>query len=213
MKPSTKVNIINRFLIKCSGASLELLKNCPRFEITKYSSIGMTIVFTTILAFVSSFFALSIIFDNLLVNTVLALLWAGIIFNLDRYIISSMRSSESKWNDFVKAIPRMLIAMIIAVIISKPMEIQIFKSEIDSFLKIENSKLISEVDSKYFDLIQDNAQKKKTEEEQYNKLLMLREQYYQDFKCECDGTCGTKKRGEGLSVLAKKKNMKPFKRN
>ena len=210
MKPSIKVNIINRFLIKCSGASLELLKNCPRFEITKYSSIGMTIVFTTILAFVSSFFALSIIFDNLLVNTVLALLWAGIIFNLDRYIISSMRSSESKWNDFVKAIPRMLIAMIIAVIISKPMEIQIFKSEIDSFLKIENSKLISEVDSKYFDLIQDNAQKKKTEEEQYNKLLMLREQYYQDFKCECDGTCGTKKKGRGVECFSKKEKYETF---
>lgn len=210
MKPSTNVNIINRFLIKCSGASLELLKNCPRFEITKYSSIGMTIVFTTILAFVSSFFALSIIFDNLLVNTVLALLWAGIIFNLDRYIISSMRSSESKWNDFVKAIPRMLIAMIIAVIISKPMEIQIFKSEIDSFLKIENSKLISEVDSKYFDLIQDNAQKKKTEEEQYNKLLMLREQYYQDFKCECDGTCGTKKKGRGVECFSKKEKYETF---
>lgn len=210
MKPSTKVNIINRFLIKCSGASLELLKNCPRFEITKYSSIGMTIVFTTILAYVSSFFALSIIFDNLLVNTVLALLWAGIIFNLDRYIISSMRSSESKWNDFVKAIPRMLIAMIIAVIISKPMEIQIFKSEIDSFLKIENSKLISEVDSKYFDLIQDNAQKKKTEEEQYNKLLMLREQYYQDFKCECDGTCGTKKKGRGVECFSKKEKYETF---
>lgn len=210
MKPSNKVNIINRFLIKCSGASLEILKNCPRFEITKYSSIGMTIVFTTILAFVSSFFALSIIFNNLLVNSVLALLWAGIIFNLDRYIISSMRSSESKWNDFVKAIPRMLIAMIIAVIISKPMEIQIFKSEIDSFLKIENSKLISEVDSKYFDLIQDNAQKKKVEEEQYNKLLMLREQYYQDFKCECDGTCGTKKKGRGVECFSKKEKYETF---
>jgi hypothetical protein len=104
----------------------------------------------------------------------------------------------------------MLIAMIIAVIISKPMEIQIFKSEIDSFLKIENSKLISEVDSKYFDLIQDNAQKKKTEEEQYNKLLMLREQYYQDFKCECDGTCGTKKKGRGVECFSKKEKYETF---
>lgn len=210
MKPSTRVNIINRFLIKCSGASLEILMNCPRFEITKYSSIGMTIVFTTILALVSSFFALSIIFDNLVINIVLALLWAGIIFNLDRYIISSMRASESKWNDFAKAIPRMLIAIIIAVIISKPMEIQIFKSEIDSFLKIENSKLISDVDIKYAGLIEDNNQKKKEEEEQYNDLLMLREQYYQDFKCECDGTCGTRKRGRGVECFSRKEKYETF---
>lgn len=210
MEPSIKVNLINRLLIKCSGASLEILENCPRFEITKYSSIGMTIVFTAILAVVSSFFALSIIFENLIINIILAFLWGAIIFNLDRYIISSMRSSESKWSDFIKAVPRMLIAIIIAVIISKPMEIQIFKSEIDAYLKVENTKLISDVDLKYAQLINENSLKKKSTEEQFNKLLMLREKYYQDYKCECDGTCGTLKKGRGIECFSKKDKYEKF---
>jgi len=210
MDTSYEVSFINRLLIKCSGASVEFLKNCPRFEITKYCSIGMTIVFTAILAVVSSFFALSMIFDILALNIALALFWGAIIFNLDRFIISSMRSSDSKWNDFVKATPRIFIAVIIAVIISKPMEIKIFKSEIDSFLKIENTKLISEVDDKYAGLIEENASKRKFPEDQYSDLLLIREQYYQDYKCECDGTCGTRKKGRGIECFSKKEKYETF---
>ncbi|MDA7778067.1 DUF4407 domain-containing protein [Flavobacteriaceae bacterium] len=210
MDPTKKVSFINRFLISCSGASFELLKDCPRFEITKYSSIGMTIVFTAILAVFSSFFALSIIFDHLILNITLAILWGAIIFNLDRYIISSMRSSENKWNDLVKAIPRFIIAIIIAFIISKPMEIQIFKSEIDSFLKVENTSLISDIDTKYLNLLDDKTSKKNIAENQYKELLLIREQYYQDYKCECDGTCGTNKRGRGIECFSKKEKYETF---
>lgn len=208
--PTNKVNFIARILISCSGASFELLKNCPRFEITKYTSIGMTIVFTAILAVVSSFFALSIIFDSLPLNISLAFLWGAIIFNLDRYIISSMRSSNNKWNDLVKAIPRFIIAIIIALIISKPMEIQIFKTEINSYLKIENTNLISDVDKKYSNLLEDNTIKKNNTEQQYSQLLLIREQYYQEYKCECDGTCGTKKRGRGIECFSKKEKYETF---
>ena len=210
MDPVKKVNFINRFLISCSGASLEILEDCPRFEVTKYSSIGMTVVFTAILAVVSSFFALSIIFDYLILNIALAFLWGAIIFNLDRYIISSMRSSENNWSDLIKAIPRFIIAIIIALIISKPMEIQIFKTEINSFLKVENITLISDVDTKYLNLLEDNTAKKNLAENQYKELLLIREQYYQDYKCECDGTCGTNKRGRGIECFSKKDKYETF---
>jgi hypothetical protein len=210
MDPTKKVNFINRFLISCSGASLELLNDCPRFEVTKYSSIGMTVVFTAILAIVSSFFALSIIFDYLILNISLAFLWGAIIFNLDRYIISSMRSSDSIFNDLIKAIPRFIIAIIIALIISKPLEIQIFKTEIDSFLKVENTKLISNVDFKYSKLLKENNNKKKIAEDRYNELLLIREKYYQDYKCECDGTCGTNRRGRGVECFSKKEKYETF---
>ena len=49
--------------------------------------------------------------------------------------------SESKWNDFLKAVPRIIIAIIIAVIISKPMEIQIFKSEFRKAQTLENCRI------------------------------------------------------------------------
>ena len=210
MDRSNKISLINRFLIGCSGASLELLEDCPRFEITKYSSIGLTIVFTAILAMFSSFFALSLIFDHLIINIVLAFFWGAIIFNLDRYIISSMRSSDNKWNDLMKAIPRFIIAIIIALIISKPLEIQIFKTEIDSYLKVENTNLISDVDAKYSNLLEDNTLQKNVAESQYKDLLLIREQYYQEYRCECDGTCGTNRRGRGIECFSKKEKYETF---
>ena len=46
---------------------------------------------------------------------------------------------------------------------------------------------------------------KKTKiDSQYTVMLMLREKYYEDFKCECDGTCGTKKVGRGIECISKK---------
>jgi hypothetical protein len=210
MNPNNKISFVNRLLIQSSGASIELLRDCPRFELTKYSSIGLTVIFTALLAVVSSFFALSLVFDLLALNVVLALFWGAIIFNLDRYIISSMRPSENKFYDFLKATPRFFIAITIAIIISKPLELKIFKSEVDSFLKMENADLISKVELKYAHSLEENTLKKTEVEEQYATLLMLREQYYEDYKCECDGTCGTKNRGRGIECFSKKEKYEMF---
>ena len=90
------------------------------------------------------------------------------------------------------------------------MEMQIFKSEIDSFLKVENTSLISDVDKKYSILLEDNSRKKSIAENQYKELLLIREQYYQDYKCECDGTCGTKRRGRGVECFSKKEKYETF---
>jgi len=204
------INFVSKFFLFCSGVSLDVIKKCPRFEITKYTSIGLTICFTALLAIISSFFAFSLIFEDLTVIIGASLLWGAIIFNLDRYIISSMRSSNSKYNEFIKAIPRLIIAIIIGVIISKPLEIKIFKNEISSYLSIENSRSIAAVENKYSADFERIAAEKKEIDDHYTTLLMLRERYYEDFKCECDGTCGTKKKGRGIECFSKKEKYEIF---
>ena len=109
-----KIRAFSNFLIFCSGASSELLEKCPRFETTKYVCIGLTVFFTAILATISSFFAFSLVFDKMPLVIILSFFWGAIIFNLDRYIISSMRHSEKKWLEIVKVIPRLVIAILIA---------------------------------------------------------------------------------------------------
>ena len=143
------IGVISRFLIFCSGASIDLLEKCPRFETTKYVGIGLTVFFTALLAVISSFFAFSLIFDQSLLIVLFSLFWGAIIFNLDRYIVSTMRHSENKLQEFIKVIPRLIIALLIAVIISKPLEVQIFKSEIHSYLMLKNAQEIADVDLKY----------------------------------------------------------------
>ncbi|OUW77162.1 MAG: hypothetical protein CBD72_02150 [Flavobacteriaceae bacterium TMED212] len=201
---------MSRFLIFCSGASLELLEKCPRFENTKYVCIGLTVFFTAVLATISSFFAFSLIFDQTSIIVFFSLLWGAIIFNLDRYIVSTMRHSDSRFEEIIKVAPRLIIAFLIAVIISKPLEIQIFKNEIQSYLMVQSTQKIADVDLKYSSRFNELDEKKSLIDSQYNALLMLREKYYEDYKCECDGTCGTQKIGRGIECLSKKDKYEQF---
>lgn len=207
---SHKIGVYSRFLIFCSGASIDLLEKCPRFETTKYVCIGLTVFFTALLAVISSFFAFSLIFDQSLLIVLFSLLWGAIIFNLDRYIVSTMRHSENKLQEVIKVIPRLIIAFLIAVIISKPLEIQIFKSEIQSYLMLQNAKKVADVDLKYAAQFAKLGKKKSIIDSQYNAMLMIREKYYENYKCECDGTCGTRKMGRGIECLSKKDKYEQF---
>ncbi|RMG83391.1 MAG: DUF4407 domain-containing protein [Bacteroidetes bacterium] len=57
--------------------------------------------------------------------------WGAMIFNLDRYIVSSMKSHGQWWRDFLVAVPRLVLAVFLAVVISKPLELKIFEKEIE----------------------------------------------------------------------------------
>ena len=198
------MSVFSKLFIFCSGASVDLLEKCPRFETTKYVCIGLTVFFTALLAVISSFFAFSLIFNDIPLTILFSLLWGAIIFNLDRYIVSTMRHDENKFKDFIKIIPRLIVAFLIAIIISKPLEIQIFKNEIQSHLMIKSAREIANVDLKYASQFKELSKKKSFLDSQYNSMLLIREKYYEEYKCECDGTCGTKLIGRGIECLSKK---------
>lgn len=121
-----------------------------------------------------------------------------------------MRHSDNKLQELIKVIPRLIIAFLIAVIISKPLELQIFKSEIQSHLMLKTAQKISDVDLKYTAQFTELSQNKSAIDSQYNAMLMIREKYYEDYKCECDGTCGTRKIGRGIECLSKKEKYEQF---
>jgi len=191
------ITLITRFFLFASGATFELIMKCPRFEVNKYASIGLTVLFTAFLSVLSSYFAFNLIFDSNSLSILLSLLWGCIIFNLDRYIVSSMRMNENKWREFFKSIPRILIAIIIAVVISKPLEIKLFESEIDTYLNKEKIELSFNVSKKYSSNLKLLESKKSLLESDFQRQLTLRDKYYEEYKCECTGTCGTKVKGYG----------------
>lgn len=207
---SQRFSIFTRFLLFSSGAALELMKKCPEFEINKYTSIGLTIFFTAMLSVLSSFFAFNLIFSSYYVSIPLALLWGSIIFNLDRYIVSSMRINDNKFREFIKAIPRLLIAILIAMIISKPLEIKLFKSEISAFLNKEKINQYDQIRQKYNPALKIIESKKEELEASFQKKTLLRDRYYEEYKCECIGTCGTKVKGYGEECKSRKERYELF---
>lgn len=54
----------------------------------------------------------------------------AIIFNLDRYIVTSISKRDSNLKQLLSSLPRVLIAIILAITISKPLELKLFEGSI-----------------------------------------------------------------------------------
>lgn len=95
---------VKDFLLFCSGIDRTILEKCPSDE-NKYLGIGATVLFTGILAFFSGGYALYTVFDSWLAAVVFGIVWGLMIFNLDRYIVGSMKSQGRFWRDWLVAFP------------------------------------------------------------------------------------------------------------
>ncbi|SFR33647.1 protein of unknown function [Robiginitalea myxolifaciens] len=133
--------MLRRFFILCSGADRTILEECSEGENNKYAGIGATVFFTAVMAFLASAYALYTVFDNVWAAVGFGLIWGLLIFNLDRYIVSTMRKRDSFWKELLQAGPRIVLALIIAVVISKPLELKIFQKEIDQVLLEEKNQM------------------------------------------------------------------------
>jgi hypothetical protein len=120
---------MKRFLLFCSGANLEVLEQCPTDQ-SKYAGIGATILLTSLLASMSGGYALFTVFRSVPVAVLLGMLWGVVIFNLDRVIVSGMRRQRYAWMDVMYAMPRVLLAVLLAIVISRPFELRLFEAEI-----------------------------------------------------------------------------------
>lgn len=131
------MNNLKNFFWFCSGANQNILKRCPT-ESSKYVGIGATVFFTGVLAAVSSGYALYTVFESFWGSFFFGLVWGGMIFNLDRFIVCSMKKRGDFWQEFKVAIPRLFLAILLALVISKPLELKIFEKEINR--KIDSKK-------------------------------------------------------------------------
>ena len=189
------------FFILCSGADKDLLDGCSEGEQTKYVGIGATVFFTAVMAFLASAYALFTVFDNIYPAIAFGIVWSLLIFNLDRFIVSTIRKRDQFGAEFLQATPRIILAVIIAIVISKPLEIKIFEKEINTvLLKEKNAMALNnkkEV-ANYFksDLDKNRAEIDKLKSEITNKEKEVNT-LYETYITEAEGTAGTKKLGKG----------------
>ncbi len=143
--------LINEFLWICAGVDREVLRKCPS-DYSKYAGMGGTILMTAILAMLSGGYALFVIFKSSAMAVLFGIFWGSLIFNLDRFIVSTMYTDgkhKISLKEILLASPRLAIAILLAVVISNPLELKIFEREIDyeieqlKSLKANDDNLIS----------------------------------------------------------------------
>jgi len=199
---------LQNFFWYCSGANTSLLNQCPT-DASKYVGIGATIIFTGLFAALSAAYAFFTVFDSYLISSILGLVWGLMIFNLDRYIVSSMRKTTMK-DEFIMAIPRLLLAILISIVIAKPLELKIFEKEINSELTVMQEELKAAQKEK---IIMQYTQQKSTVDQELNALkteISAKEQERNELReiarREADGTGGTMERNPGPIYQIKKAN-------
>lgn len=150
---------IMRFLWKCAGGDRYLLERATYSDQIKYMCLGGIVFATGAMAGLAGGYAFYTIFspkasdvinklqtvgnDNhittdiptVLMSIVFGIIWGLIIFNIDRFIVTSTGKGDGTEKitiDEIKgAIPRIIMGMIIAITISKPIEIRMFQTEIN----------------------------------------------------------------------------------
>ena len=136
--------MLQRFFIFCSGADVDILEECSAGERTKYAGIGATVFFTAVMATIASAYALYTVFDNYITAIFFGFIWGLLIFNLDRFIVSTIKKRDSFFDELLQASPRILLAVIIAIVIAKPLELKIFEKEINQVLLEEKNQMTLE---------------------------------------------------------------------
>jgi len=136
--------MLQRFFIFCSGADSAILEDCSPGEQTKFAGIGATVFFTAVMATIAGSYALFTVFDNMFTAIFFGLIWGLLIFNLDRFIVSTIKKRNNFFDEFLQASPRILLAVIIAIVIAKPLELKIFEKEINQVLLEEKNDLTLE---------------------------------------------------------------------
>ena len=230
-------NFIKKILYFSSGTDLQLIQNCPHSDKVKMQCIGGTVLATAVLAFLSGSFAFYTVFGpkpELLSNQgfstpinwglvgfsiFFGFIWASIIFNLDRFIVSSLGHGDGTdtitRDEWKKAIPRFVMAFAIGIVISKPLELKIMESELTSKLidtqrqKYEEGK--AKVDDEFDKQIKVFADAKQEKQNQLDFLVQeeqaarkLKDEISDAVLKEIDGLSMTGKKGCGDSCKEKK---------
>lgn len=193
--------MLQRFFILCSGADSELLETCSKGEQNKYAGIGATVFFTAVMAFIASSYALYTVFDSMYAAIFFGAIWGLLIFNLDRFIVSTIKKRDSIKSELLQAAPRIVLAIIIAVVISKPLEMKIFEKEINQVLLEQKNELTlankEQLALQYTPKVDELNQKISTLKTEVLTKEAETNALYDTYISEAEGTAGTKLLGKG----------------
>ncbi len=199
---------LSSFFIFCSGAVDSILKRCPS-DYNKYHGIGATIFFTGVFSAISAGYALYTVFQSYITSAIFAILWGMMIFNLDRYIVSGMRKKNNIIKELGMALPRIVLAVFIGIVIATPLELKLFESEINAeigMMQQETYKMQDDLLNKRYEadikVVNDEIKllRDKLSNADLERIVRTKEAL-----AEADGTGGSKIRAMGNIYKAKSK--------
>jgi hypothetical protein len=230
---------VSNFLFFCAGADTKILARCTHTDKVKAQGIGGVVLATAVLAFFSGSYAFYMVFSPkegmameavqqashtpaYIASLVFGLVWALMIFNLDRFIVATSGHGDGTekitWAEFGRGIPRIAMAIMIGFILSKPLELRIMQSEIDAKLQLVQEEHVKErksnLDVEYEKigkaLVAKRAEaieQRNAKEQELKKLKIQVDSARMRLEQEIDGESVNGKKGEGPAAKQKRETQ------
>jgi len=199
----------------CAGTPVSIIEKYPT-DHSKYFGIGATIFFTALFAALSGGYAIYFVFAGSAYgewwSLLFGLIWGLAILNLDRSIVSGINKTSKGLKQFLQASPRLVFAVLIAVVIARPLELKIFDKEIHEQLRArylsEQKERIVKVQQSFTEKYAIELAQIKTFQEEYDKLSSEVNRLREELKQEVFGSRTSTTSGvQGYGTYAKNKEM------
>ncbi|WP_295782729.1 DUF4407 domain-containing protein [uncultured Microbacterium sp.] len=123
------LSLIRRMAV-LGGADNDVLDEVPE-EVPRFVQMFLVLAGTALVSALSMMFALLTgVRVSILLAIPLAIVWGLIIFNLDRFLTSTMRSTKNLFRLLGLALPRVIMAALIGIVVAEPLVLQIFQNDI-----------------------------------------------------------------------------------
>ncbi|KTR98862.1 DUF4407 domain-containing protein [Microbacterium testaceum] len=124
-----RLSLIRRMAV-LGGADNDVLNEVPE-EVPRFVQMFFVLAGTALVSSLSMMFALLTgVRVSLFLAIPLALVWGLIIFNLDRFLTSTMRSTKNVFRLLGLAFPRVIMAALIGIVVAEPLVLQVFQNDI-----------------------------------------------------------------------------------
>lgn len=217
-----KAGSVMRFLWKAAGGDRYILERATYSDQIKYMCLGGIVFATGAMAGLAGGYAFYTIFSpkgsaldevihypTVIFSVLFGIIWGLMIFNIDRFIVTSTGKGDGTEKitseEFKSAIPRIIMGAIIAITISKPIEIRMFQTEIASELHKKQQDKETEYEKSTRKSFEDRLKDLQSE----NVEIQSRIDYYlsqikaKDSLYNIEMTEGNGGRGEGEGPVAK----------
>jgi hypothetical protein len=193
---------LTRFLWSCAGADPTILARCPYTDSVKFQGVGGVVLATAVLAFVSGSYAFYTVFEpktataldreihlpTVAMALAAGLVWGLVIFNIDRFIVSSTGKGDGTervtLREIGQAIPRLVMAVLLGVVISAPLEIRVLKPEIDAQLELEQNEYLAQLNQHSQEMFQAKKDELRAKLAVATERLDERESYFEKRRME-----------------------------
>lgn len=126
-------SILYRFLIGCAGSDEDILNKCPRSEHIKHAGFGTLVLVPATLGLFSMTYAISTFVEKPYLYILAGIVWTGIVFIFDRFIISTFRKKSSVLKDIssLTFLSRVIFSAFVGIAVAHPLVLLYFHESID----------------------------------------------------------------------------------